>query len=150
MSLAIANGKWEELTLPKRCSHVLNLLQFAAQQENPRDGGAWWAAVYGVTQSRTRLKWLSSSSSSSVYFNHRSFPPPLPFCTHWQEKDGVLWRTTVLKSQYIKLERFTESYSSIKPELKVWVLLAHFLIHLPGEGQHSSWTFQNSLVLTAT
>ena len=33
--------------------------------ENPRDGGAWWAAVYGIAQSRTRLKWLSSSSSSS-------------------------------------------------------------------------------------
>ena len=33
--------------------------------ENPRDGGAWWAAVSGVAQSRTRLKWLSSSSSSS-------------------------------------------------------------------------------------
>ena len=32
--------------------------------ENPRDGRAWWAAVYGVAQSRTRLKWLSSSSSS--------------------------------------------------------------------------------------
>ena len=31
--------------------------------ENPRDGGAWWAAVYGVTQSWTRLKRLSSSSS---------------------------------------------------------------------------------------
>ena len=30
--------------------------------ENPRDRGAWWAAVYGVTQSRTRLKRLSSSS----------------------------------------------------------------------------------------
>ena len=30
--------------------------------ENPRDGGAWWAAIYGVAQSRTRLKWLSSSS----------------------------------------------------------------------------------------
>ena len=30
-----------------------------------RDGGAWWAAVYGVAQSRTRLKRLSSSSSSS-------------------------------------------------------------------------------------
>ena len=29
--------------------------------ENPRDSRAWWAAVYGVTQSRTRLKWLSSS-----------------------------------------------------------------------------------------
>ena len=30
---------------------------------NPRDGGAWWAAIYGVTQSQTRLKRLSSSSS---------------------------------------------------------------------------------------
>ena len=28
--------------------------------ENPRDGEAWWAAVYGVTQSQTRLKWLSN------------------------------------------------------------------------------------------
>ena len=33
--------------------------------ENPRDGGAWWAAVYGVTQSGTRLKRLSSSSSAT-------------------------------------------------------------------------------------
>ena len=33
-------------------------------QENPRDGGAWWAAIYGVAQSRTRLKRLSSSSTS--------------------------------------------------------------------------------------
>ena len=33
--------------------------------ENPRDGGAWWAAIYGVAQSRTRLKWLSSSSRKS-------------------------------------------------------------------------------------
>ena len=32
--------------------------------ENPRDGGAWWAAVFGVAQSWTRLKQLSSSSSS--------------------------------------------------------------------------------------
>ena len=32
--------------------------------ENPRDGEAWWAAIYGVAQSRTRLKRLSSSSSS--------------------------------------------------------------------------------------
>ena len=32
--------------------------------ENPRDSAAWWADVYGVTQSWTRLKRLSSSSSS--------------------------------------------------------------------------------------
>ena len=35
--------------------------------ENPRDGGAWWAALYGVTQSRTRLKQLSSSSRKHHY-----------------------------------------------------------------------------------
>ena len=33
--------------------------------ENPRDSGAWWAAVYGIAQSRTRLKRLSSSRSSA-------------------------------------------------------------------------------------
>ena len=39
--------------------------------ENPRDGGAWWAAIYVVTQNRTRLKQLSSSSSNL-------------FLTHWK------------------------------------------------------------------
>ena len=34
--------------------------------ENPRDGGAWWAAVYGVTQSWTRLKRLSSKAMQMV------------------------------------------------------------------------------------
>ena len=41
-----------------------NPLQYTCL-ENPRDREAWWAAVYGVAQSRTRLRWLSSSSSSS-------------------------------------------------------------------------------------
>ena len=39
-----------------------NPLQYSCL-ENPRDRGAWCAAVYGVTQNQTRLKWLSSSSS---------------------------------------------------------------------------------------
>ena len=40
-----------------------NLLQCSCL-ENPRDGGAWWSVIYGVAQSQTRLKRLSSSSSS--------------------------------------------------------------------------------------
>ena len=55
--------------------------------ENPRDGGAWRAAVYGVAQSRTRLKRLSSSSSSrsnrnllwEPEFKSRLSEPELPF-----------------------------------------------------------------------
>ena len=39
-----------------------NPLQCSCLQ-NPRDRGAWWAAVYGVAQSRTQLEWLSSSNS---------------------------------------------------------------------------------------
>ena len=38
-----------------------NPLQYSCL-ENPWDGGAWWASAYGVSQSRTRLKRLSSSS----------------------------------------------------------------------------------------
>ena len=45
---------WRRKWQPLQCSCL----------ENPRDRRAWWAAVYGVAQSRTRLKWLSSSSSS--------------------------------------------------------------------------------------
>ena len=45
-----------------------NLLQCSCL-ENPRDRGAWWAAVYGVAQSRTWLKRLSSSSSSSIIWS---------------------------------------------------------------------------------
>ena len=51
--------------------------------ENPRDGGAWWAAIYEDAQSQTRLKRLSSSSSS--------MPQPLmPKSWNWM----VLWRST--------------------------------------------------------
>ena len=46
--------------------------------ENPREGGAWWAAVYGVAQSRTQLKRLSSSSSSISRHRRLCHPEPLP------------------------------------------------------------------------
>ena len=52
----------ERLHFPSRIFIVFSL-------ENPRDREAWWAAVYGVAQSRTWLKRLSSSSSSSVQFS---------------------------------------------------------------------------------
>ena len=42
-----------------------NPLQYSCL-ENTMDGGAWWAAVYGVAQSRTQLKWLNSNSSNRL------------------------------------------------------------------------------------
>ena len=53
-----------------------NPLQYSCL-ENPRDGGAWWAAVYGVAQIRTRLKRLSSNTQKikpfSVFFHQLRF-----------------------------------------------------------------------------
>ena len=41
--------------------------------DNPRDEGAWWAAVYGVTQSQTRLERLGSLPAFLLFFNNWSF-----------------------------------------------------------------------------
>ena len=65
-------GHWESDTTERLHFHFSlscigegngNPLQWSCL-ENPRDGKAWWAAVYGVARSRTRLKRLSSSSSN--------------------------------------------------------------------------------------
>ena len=56
---------WDEVMwLTPEKGHLISIngnpLQYSCL-ENPMDGGAWWAAAYGVAQSWTRLKWLSSS-----------------------------------------------------------------------------------------
>ena len=51
--------------------------------ENPRDGGAWWAAVYGVTQSWTRLKRLSSSND--------------PYLSHFIDQDSEFTKSLPIK-----------------------------------------------------
>ena len=51
-----------------------NPLQYSCL-ENPRDGGAWCAAIYGVAQSQTRLTWLSSSSSRGCRNRSNAFTP---------------------------------------------------------------------------
>ena len=57
--------------------------------ENPRDGGAWWAAVYGVTQSWTRLKWLSSSSM--LYYCGHSWLIQVGICFVFQDDLNTKW-----------------------------------------------------------
>ena len=59
---------WSNLACMHACTGEGNgnPLQYSCP-ENPRDRGAWWTAVYGVAQSWTRLKWLSSSKNHYTY-----------------------------------------------------------------------------------
>ena len=69
-----------------------NPLQYSCL-ENPRDRGTWWAAVYGVEQSRTWLKQLSSSSSS-IYFINSFVNKSLQSC---------LWQILIPSNSYLTL-----------------------------------------------
>ena len=99
------------------CAHLLNLGPHSFQLlnvcpwrnplqcsclENPRDGGAWWAAIYGVAQSRTRLTQLSSSS---VYMSVpiSQFIPPFP--------DPLGIKDPILKGKIYLEFRFVNWYS---------------------------------------
>ena len=77
--------------------------------ENPRDGGAWWAAVYGVSQRQTWLKWLSSSSRP---FGPKNFHTPRS-----DKKDTAvilawnIWKSSVLAFTYMCLAKSTASWN---------------------------------------
>ena len=63
--------------------------------ENPRDGGAWWAAIYGVAQSRTRLERCSSSSSNRQYLYFLFLVKEDPYLTrnHLCFSEVLEWET---------------------------------------------------------
>ena len=86
--------------------------------ENPRDRGAWWAAVYGVAQSRTRLKQLSSSSSMGTFaLFDRKIICQLNFFT---------------QISYIRrLKRLTENVHLPQPLIKIQLILSSCLALAP-------------------
>ena len=59
--------------------------------ENPRDWGAWWAAISGVAQSRTRLKRLSSSSMSWHFCNPMDCSPPGSYVHGISKAETLEW-----------------------------------------------------------
>ena len=74
--------------------------------ENPRDGRAWWAAIYGVAQSWTRLKRLSSSSSNltlSAAFEGSgpSVSPPLSLPIMYLWETGAKYPTLVKRTNVV-------------------------------------------------
>ena len=75
--------------------------------ENPRNGGAWWAAVSGVAQSRKRLKRLSSSSSSRVILSVDE-----SLCFQMPSTSGKSHVTFHLQEVYQFIEGFSNSHGS--------------------------------------
>ena len=73
--------------------------------ENPRDGGAWWAAICGVAQSQTRLKLLSSSSSCLMPILGNSLSFIYGFQRHLQEVAQIVLLILQSKINWILLTR---------------------------------------------
>ena len=108
--------------------------------ENPRGGGAWWAAVYGVAQSRTQLKWLNSSSSlHSIPIAIAPLPPgikdpPWSFLTiRHRSPTGILnsnivWKTGNAEKKFI-LTLWT-SHSFPKPDENHSWITCHFRLSM--------------------
>ena len=86
--------------------------------ENPRDRGAWWASIYGVAQSRTRLKRLSSSSSSRCE----------------RVGSGTRWTNSIPKPIHYYLEAASEGRKDPRLEARTWTMYSEGqkgLNHLP-------------------
>ena len=76
--------------------------------ENPRDGGAWWAAVSGVAQSRTRLTRLSSSSSRNCGTGHLGSDPRI--IPHYLCILGKITQSLCLSSVMCKMGIIVSTY----------------------------------------
>ena len=98
-------------------------LETSSCLENPRDGGAWWAAIYGVAQSRTRLKRLSSSSSGSSTCPLQTLQGQLLSCSH--------------RHPTLRLEQSPGTYLTL-PKLPFWAFLAFPGVTSPSPNCQSS------------
>ena len=108
--------------------------------ENPRDGGAWWAAIYGVAQSRTRLKRISSSSRGILIvkkpIDSTATQPSLSSLvwrrrvTHlgaWGECEGHHLTGHCLKPK-ANLRRLLLSSKHLNPNSAWWIVGSHSVV----------------------
>jgi len=105
--------------------------------ENPRDGGAWWASIYGVAQSRTRLKWLSSSSTDIIiiliFFKKpgelegeevRKAVDKPGHCKPWWEINR--WYVNVKNSE-LQYKSIMHQFSSVQSLSRVWLFVTPWI-----------------------
>ena len=101
--------------------------------ENPRDGGAWWAAVYGVAQSRTRL--TRPSSSSSRDFGEGNGTPLQYYCFHPMDRGA--WRAAVhgVTEGQTQLSDFTFTFHFHASEKEMATHSSVLAWRIPGTGE---------------
>ena len=114
-------GRWESDTTERL--HFYFSLSFIGEGngnplqcsclENPGDRGAWWAALYGVTQSWTRLKRLSISSSSMKVFQPQGFVHGTNNRLVWLDEEHLRHHTCFFFSYviFVHLYPFSISFS---------------------------------------
>ena len=110
--------------------------------ENHRDAGAWWAAVHGVTQSQTRLKRLSSSSSSSrLVITFLSYDQPGTEKSHWKIRKSP--SAVILEHPKIKSDTVSTVSSSICQEVMGpdAMILVFWMLSFKPTFSFSSFTF---------
>ena len=92
-----------------------SLLQYSCL-ENPVDGGAWWAAVHRVTQSRTRLKRLSMNACIG-----EGHGDPLQCSCPENPRDGGAWWAAVygVAQSQTRLKRLSSSSSILNKPLRI-------------------------------
>ena len=109
--------------------------------ENPIDIGAWWAAVHGVAKSRTRLKWLSSSSRLDQYSCLENPMDRGAWQTMGSQRIGHDWETTswcVRLDQQFSSESWHDHFlsskgqkikmASYRVELYIWMIWKGFFV----------------------
>ena len=103
--------------------------------ENPRDGGAWWAAIYGVTQSGKRLKRHSSSSSSQI--SGESNGNPLQYSCLKNPMDGGAWWAAVhgVAKSRTRLSNFSFTFHFHALEKEMATHSSILAWRIPGTGE---------------
>jgi len=115
--------------------------------ENPRDGGAWWAAVYEVAQSRTRLKRLSSSNVIYTGFPNGSMVKKKETVTHssilaweipWTGEPGGLQSMAWQESKHMRAHTHTHIHTYASG---IYVCIPRILLPLLWQRTHNSGFF---------
>jgi len=109
--------------------------------ENPREGGAGWATVHGVTQSRTRLKWLSSSSRINSKTNTLNFWWP------WNLGESVLYIVGLFGAS-LKPTSGTLYQQSV--EVFHWMYMLHTTLDTEPEHNYTSDPFLGLSLIPST